>query len=656
MQWRERVSRCIEDIEEGFCHPGQNDYLHVEQDEQIGMFAEGAAPQLSEISAEFPNRLFVFGAFGRHIATELMPKFNSADLTELLVLYQQFHVEHIARPYQLVGAETFKDCHDFVFFEKFRFQLLPGEFMPRFSVQINTPNDIDRPSYYHDVSRNAQLFLNNIGCRAFAPNSNAEISKINFSIYYPVLHLLRNAFLLKYFPRCALNGFLPALLEVLENSPEFYDHQEQVYWKKRGLNYWRHRAVNSLVIVLRQCTSKRLSKMLPYESEGSVASFLHSGSLINQPENTEAVEIWLRGNLNIARYMLFPRKENFLEFPNLSYFSQKRVMQQYGLLDAKSFRVIHQLKPTIFNKYFGHSFHTAALPLFCLAHTRHKHLNTYCLLPLLNRFYEAFHELDMGVDQKASPDLTKEAINIARKLSIAFDLGYEILAEIWQRHKRNNTQFYLEALHCGDLHSLIDYIRVCNVQRPPLLAQGNVQRPVLQLSNFPHLAGLNQSTTRQSLARHIQQWHATLAEKSDKVEFVDYEIPVREFDLEDYRFTPVGNSVDLHAEGASMHHCVFSFNAMVLKRKYLVFQVRSLDLETGKPDGIERATLGLNLIHLDDSAITLAFHQCYKKHNAAISLRLKALMFPVLSFLHDQHYNDLCRYAFSSLPEQKAAL
>lgn len=102
------------------------------------------------------------------------------------------------------------------------------------------------------------------------------------------------------------------------------------------------------------------------------------------------------------------------------------------------------------------------------------------------------------------------------------------------------------------------------------------------------------SKTLFQLIRRSERWHEEVfnKEKGELKEFLTY--PIKEIDIDNFKFKQIENSWDLKKEGDKMHHCVFSYSDRCFKNKYAVYTVDELVLKENSKT-LERATLGLSV-------------------------------------------------------------
>lgn len=102
------------------------------------------------------------------------------------------------------------------------------------------------------------------------------------------------------------------------------------------------------------------------------------------------------------------------------------------------------------------------------------------------------------------------------------------------------------------------------------------------------------SKTLFQLIRRSERWHEEVfnKEKGDLKEFLTY--PIKEVDIDNFKFKQIENSWDLKKEGDKMHHCVFSYSDRCFKNKYAVYTVDETILKENAKS-LERATLGLSV-------------------------------------------------------------
>lgn len=139
------------------------------------------------------------------------------------------------------------------------------------------------------------------------------------------------------------------------------------------------------------------------------------------------------------------------------------------------------------------------------------------------------------------------------------------------------------------------------------------------------------SKTLFQIIRRSERWHEEVfnKERGELKEYLTY--PIKEMDIDNFKFKQVENSWDLKKEGDKMHHCVFNYTDRCFKNKYAVYTVDELVLKE-KSKSLERATLGLSveekLVTVKDKetgketeklTTNITFNQMYGHCNSSVS-------------------------------------
>lgn len=130
------------------------------------------------------------------------------------------------------------------------------------------------------------------------------------------------------------------------------------------------------------------------------------------------------------------------------------------------------------------------------------------------------------------------------------------------------------------------------------------------------------SKTLFQLLRRSNAWHEEVfnKEKGALKEYLEY--PIKEIEIDKFKFNQITNSWDLKKEGEKMHHCVFSYGDRCFQNKYAVYTVEQIEAIKNEK-GLERATLGL---YVEDKIVKVKNKETGKeKEELVINVRFSQM-------------------------------
>lgn len=607
-----------------------------------GIAISNAAPNPSSATALYPYGAFEVPQLGwipmKNLAERIASVLDQAEIEHIEQSFSRYAAKHLFHCYEMVGTETFKECNEFIFYDFYKISLKPGNYACTFEQKILTPYNADQPFHYIDMGYEAKQIFPDLLIPKRQTVAHRSTSAINGGVYDAVVNLLINAFIHTYFRGCAWNGVLYCYIRytLLDSGGISKSIPKYRFWLQRNLD--------SLRLIIQQCSSPFFKKMLYGYGPTNAGNYLYDGAIYNQPESRPYVETWLNGNPNLA-LLLFtssyqPQRP---DFRNLNALSPDVLTERLGLWDRKSYKTLLKLPPFLCQTVIECSLSAAFL--YCLSHSRYRDkIHAYVCVATELKLRPLLSYIHQGIF-----DNQQKAYNNA---VILFDLIYEQVLLIWAKFKCNSGEFYREvSLNC-ETHEVIDYFIGDLAEHTPLLARNHshTRHPVPDECFL--IQKINKKTTIKSLMREVERFRRE--KKHKRVKMIDYMYTIPPVEVDDFLITLIPNSHQLYDEGEEMQHCAYTtFHTLVEKCTYLICKIEHRYPQPDMPTGDIRATLGMN-VHLsggDDRDLEferLSFHQCFSKNNRPASKAIVEAAYKYINTLNLYYFSELSAYYSAS--------
>lgn len=563
-----------------------------------------------------------------HIEEQLTPIAEIAS-----AWYERFRHYYFSQTYELVGANSYHECREFIIFGQYKISNPNHELMPTLSVlnqngqweQVNAVdsrwhlNWIFQTTSFQSKGNSSDNITKLIGQLAYRDLFGIDINEYHKSYVNSGSHQNKfdvpNEQTLKVIHGNIFEkhiNFLNALISTaygkLEKSEDdFSTKKEFKAYKKahanpRYIKPWHSKNTEQKI---NQIFTKLVDKdmaSIGLNHHGYISLGMYDTTTQFYKDHIDALKTWKADNKNKWHYLVGMGEERFLNsIGNQNLFSYDNMNQEFGMtehsfVNKACFRAFLNLPSTLFKDLCNAKANqnermdkTRQLFLYWITLTKHAKIKVWTASKLVDFIYSIADAFDY---EKPNAKVFFD------KLVYVLNIIYECYLNIWNE-TRSKRLFFDTAKNSIDVHEIYDYL---------FHQHGNIQAN--DFNCFANLKTVHSKSTPKSLFNKSKQWHKKIILEKDVKELIDFNIPLIDQIIDDLHFEVIKNSQDLAIEGLEMRHCIYSFKHRIGERKYLAFKVESADQKI-------RASLGIYLVHEQDF-ISYRFNQCYGIYNSTV--------------------------------------
>lgn len=547
--------------------------------------------------------------------------------------YERFRHYYFSQTYELVGANSYHECREFIIFGQYKISNPNNGLMPTLSVlnddglweQVNADdsrwhlNWVFQTTSFKSKGFLSENILKLIGQLAYRDLFGIDINEYHKSYVNSGAHQNKfdvpNEQTLKVIHGNIFEkhiNFLNALISTaygkLEKSEDDFSTKKEfkaykkVHANPRYIKPWHSKNTEQKI---NQIFTKLIDKdmaSIGLNHHGYISLGMYDTTTQFYKDHIDALKTWKADNKNKWHYLVGMGEERFLNsIGNQNLFSYDNMNQEFGMtehsfVNKACFRAFLNLPSTLFKDLCNAKANqnermdkTRQLFLYWITLTKHAKIKVWTASKLVDFIYSIADAFDY---EKPNAKVFFD------KLVYVLNIIYECYLNIWNE-TRSKRLFFDTAKNSIDVHEIYDYL---------FHQHGNIQAN--DFNCFANLKTVHSKSTPKSLFNKSKQWHKKIILEKDVKELIDFNIPHIDQSIGDFRFEIIKNSQNLAIEGIEMRHCIYSFKHRIGERKYLAFKVESADQKI-------RASLGIHLVHEQDF-ISYRFNQCYGIYNSTV--------------------------------------
>lgn len=563
-----------------------------------------------------------------HIEEQLTPIAEIAS-----AWYERFRHYYFSQTYELVGANSYHECREFIIFGQYKISNPNHDLMPTLSVlnddglweQVNADDscwhlnwDFQTTSFKSKGfgSENILKLISQLAYRDLFGIDLNEYHKsyVNSGSYQnkfdvpneQTLKVIHGNIFEKHIN--FLNALISTAYGKLEKSEDDFSTKKEfkaykkVHANPRYIKPWHSKNTEQKI---NQIFTKLVDKdmaSIGLNHHGYISLGMYDTTTQFYKDHIDALKTWKADNKNKWHYLVGMGEERFLNsIGNQNLFSYDNMNQEFGMtehsfVNKACFRAFLNLPSTLFKDLCNAKANqnermdkTRQLFLYWITLTKHAKIKVWTASKLVDFIYSIADAFDY---EKPNAKVFFD------KLVYVLNIIYECYLNIWNE-TRSKRLFFDTAKNSIDVHEIYDYL---------FHQHGNIQAN--DFNCFANLKTVHSKSTPKSLFNKSKQWHKKIILEKDVKELIDFNIPLIDQIIDDLHFEVIKNSQDLAIEGLEMRHCIYSFKHRIGERKYLAFKVESADQKI-------RASLGIYLVHEQDF-ISYRFNQCYGIYNSTV--------------------------------------
>ena len=530
--------------------------------------------------------------------------------------------------YLLKDSETYKDCNDFIIFNKYRLSNLDNDLVPKCYVLQGSewveilPSDekwkinwiFSKMDFWrakdHQISsmKNAESLIFKMAFEDVFGVTYDYISAYNRNVwddsydsledeikhnYLKLLHIFENIVSLPYSGK-------------FTEEPHFKTKKERTEWLKtlrnpHYINIYRRfdteRKINQIVIKLinkdffellkgtgisfslKNCfqaastVNKSMPRLVKWKQENA-NKFIFFSLILNHPYFAEYVnDDNFFGNDNRLKLILINRN---YKSDSLGSF----------ILTKKALHLLFNLPKTLFLKvmsiFINQNPQKGIIILNWLGSTfAPRKLNVWCAIGVFQTLWLSNNKIT-GFDKQ----------NDLNKLYKALSLTYECCLISWNKTKKV-SEFFVEI---EQTHILADYTHFLFFNR--------TENEMLTL---PNIYGIALNSNLQSIKRKSEEWHKIRV--LENIENINYPFPNITECIDGFDFQLIQNSSEAALEAYEVQHCLYTnYNRMMIEGAYMAFRVNGEDIRGTFGAFVSKNALNPNLLELK-------YDQCFSVRN-----------------------------------------
>ncbi len=563
-----------------------------------------------------------------HIEEQLTPIAEIAS-----AWYERFRHYYFSQTYELVGANSYHECREFIIFGQYKISNPNHELMPTLSVlnqngqweQVNAVdsrwhlNWIFQTTSFQSKGNSSDNITKLIGQLAYRDLFGIDLNEyhksyVNSGSYQnkfdvpneQTLKVIHGNIFEKHIN--FLNALISTAYGKLEKSEDDFSTKKEfkaykkVHANPRYIKPWHSKNTEQKI---NQIFTKLVDKdmaSIGLNHHGYISLGMYDTTTQFYKDHIDALKTWKADNKNKWHYLVGMGEERFLNsIGNQNLFSYDNMNQEFGMtehsfVNKACFRAFLNLPSTLFKDLCNAKANqnermdkTRQLFLYWITLTKHAKIKVWTASKLVDFIYSIADAFDY---EKPNAKVFFD------KLVYVLNIIYECYLNIWNE-TRSKRLFFDTAKNSIDVHEIYDYL---------FHQHGNIQAN--DFNCFANLKTVHSKSTPKSLFNKSKQWHKKIILEKDVKELIDFNIPLIDQIIDDLHFEVIKNSQDLAIEGLEMRHCIYSFKHRIGERKYLAFKVESADQKI-------RASLGIYLVHEQDF-ISYRFNQCYGIYNSTV--------------------------------------